>query len=76
MPKSLSTVFTVSWQDEDGRTAARLRSKSFERHLLIYDAIDKINEILLAFKLFRIGHIDGCGLRTVGIDDTLLRASI
>jgi hypothetical protein len=44
--------------------------------LPIYDAIDKINEILLAFKLFRIGHIDGCGLRTVGIDDTLLRASI
>ena len=61
----------MSWQDKNGKTAARLRSKSFETHLPIYDAIDKINEILLAFKLVRIGHIDGCGLRTVGIDDTL-----
>lgn len=71
LPKSLSTVFTVSWQDKNGRTAARLRSKSFERNLPIYDAIDKINEILLAFKLVRIGHADGGGLRTVGLGDTL-----
>ena len=71
LPKSLSTVFTVSWQDKNGRTAARLRSKSFERHMPIYDAMDKINEILLAFKLVRIGHADGRGLRTVGLGDTL-----
>lgn len=71
LPKSLSTLFKISWQDKNGRTAAQLRSKSFERHLPIYDAIDKINEILLAFKLVRIGHIDGGGIRTVGIGDTL-----
>jgi hypothetical protein len=71
LPKSLSTVFTISWQDKNGITAGRLRSKSFERHLPIYDAIDRINEILLAFKLVRIGHADGRGLRTVGIGDTL-----
>ena len=75
LPKSLSTVFTVSWQDKNGRTAARLRSNSFERHLPIYDAIDKINEILLAFKLIRIGHADGLGIRTVGIGDTLFHFS-
>jgi hypothetical protein len=71
LPTSLSTVFTVSWQDKNGRTAAQLRSKSFKRHLPIYDAIDKINEILLAFKLVRIGHADGRGIRTVGLGDTL-----
>jgi hypothetical protein len=71
LPKSLSTVFTVSWKDRNGRTARHLRSNSFETHLPIYEAIDKINEILLAFKLVRIGHVDGCGLRTVGINDTL-----
>jgi len=71
LPKSLSTLFTVSWQDKNGRTATQLRSKSFERHLPIYDVIDKINEILLAFKLVRIGHADGRGIRTVGLGDTL-----
>ena len=75
LPKSLSTVFKVSWQDENGKTAAQLRSNSFERHLPIYDAIDKINEILLAFKLVRIGHADGHGIRTVGIGDTLFYSS-
>lgn len=67
LPKSLSTVFTVSWQDKDGKTAARLRSKkSFDRLMPIYYAIDKINEILLAFKLVSIGKADGLGLRTTG----------
>lgn len=71
LPKSLSTVFTVSWNDREGKMARQLRSKTFERHLPIYEAIDKINEILLAFKLVRIGHAEGCGLRTVGLNDTL-----
>jgi hypothetical protein len=71
LPMSLSTVFTVSWPDKNSRTAAQLRSKSFVRDLPIYDAIDKINEILLAFKHVRIGHLDGHGIRTVGMGDTL-----
>lgn len=62
LPKSLSTVFTVSWNDRNGRTARQLSSKSFERHLAIYEAIDKINEILLAFKLVRVGHAEGWAL--------------
>jgi hypothetical protein len=61
----------AAWNDRHGRTASQLRSKSFERHIPIYEAIDKINEILLAFKLVRIGHAESCGLRTVGINDTL-----
>jgi hypothetical protein len=71
LPEGLSTVFTVSWSDTNGRSAKRLRSKSFERNLPIYDAIGKINEIILAFKLVSIEKLDGLGLRTVGIGDTL-----
>jgi len=71
LPEDLSTVFTVSWQDTNGRSAKQLRSQSFERNLPIYDALDKINEIILAFKLVRIGDLDGLGLRTVGMGDTL-----
>lgn len=72
LPKSLSTLFVVSWDDTNDKTANRLRSKSFERHLPVYDALGAINELLLAFKLVRIGHADGLGIRTVGIGDTLL----
>lgn len=71
LPEGLSTMFTVSWPDTNGRFAKRLRSESFERNLTIYDAIDKINEIILAFKLVRIGSLEGLGLRTVGFGDTL-----
>jgi hypothetical protein len=71
LPKGLSTVFTVSWHDKNGRVSRQLRSKTFERNLPIYEAIDKINEILLAFKLVRIGNLEGSGIRTIGINDTL-----
>lgn len=71
LPKELSTLFVISWDDKNGRIAERVRSKSFIRHLLIYEALDVINEILLAFKLVRVGHIDGRGMRTVGLGDTL-----
>jgi hypothetical protein len=71
LPRSLSTLFVVSWDDTHGRTEARLRSNSFLRHLPIYDAIEAINELLLAFKMVRVGHADGRGIRTIGIGDTL-----
>lgn len=71
LPEGLSTVFTVSWPDTNGRSAKRLRSKSFERNLPIYDALDKINQVILAFKLVSIDKLDGSGLRTVGVGDTL-----
>jgi hypothetical protein len=71
LPKNLSTLFVVSWDDPNDKDARRLRSNSFERHLPIYDALRTISELLLAFKLTRIGHSDGRGIRTVGIGDTL-----
>ncbi|MFZ5524370.1 MAG: hypothetical protein ACOY9D_09870 [Pseudomonadota bacterium] len=72
LPKSLSTMFVVSWEDRDGSTVNQIRSSSFERHLPIYEVLGVISELLLAFKLVRVGHLDGRGLRTVGIGDTLL----
>lgn len=71
LPKNLSTLFVVSWDDPNDNDARRLRSNSFERHLPIYEALSTISELLLAFKLTRIGHSDGRGIRTVGIGDTL-----
>jgi hypothetical protein len=71
-PKSLSTLFVVSWEDKGGKVEAKLRSRGFERSLPVYDALGAISELLLAYKLVRVGHADGSGLRTVGIGDTLV----
>ena len=75
LPKSLSTLFVVSWEDKGGKVAAKLQSQSFERHLPVYEALTAVSELLLAFKLVRIGHSDGRGLRTIGIGDTLVHFS-
>ncbi|MBK8509558.1 MAG: hypothetical protein IPL51_13250 [Candidatus Competibacteraceae bacterium] len=72
LPKSLSTVFVVSWEDTSGCTTNQLKSSSFERYLPVYTALSAISELLLAYKMVRIGHADGRGLRTVGIGDTLM----
>jgi hypothetical protein len=72
LPKSLSTMFLVSWEDRGGVTSKQLKSKSFERHLPIYMALSTISELLLAYKMVRVGHSDGRGLRTVGIGDALM----
>lgn len=72
LPKSLSTLFVVTWEDKGGKVASRLKEKGFERHLPIYDALAVIAELILAYKLVRVGHHDGQGLRTVGIGDTLV----
>lgn len=71
LPKGLSTVFEVTWADTSGATARKLRSKGAERHHPIYYALEKINELLLAYKLVRVGHADGMGIRTIGRGDTL-----
>jgi hypothetical protein len=72
LPKSLSTLFVVSWKDNSNKTITnRLQSNSFERHLPLYEALEAISELLLAYKLVRIGHSDGMGIRTIGIGDTL-----
>lgn len=72
LPKSLSTLFVVSWEDKGGKVSSSLNGKGFERHLPIYEALSAIAELLLAYKLVRIGHADGRGLRTIGIGDTLV----
>jgi hypothetical protein len=71
LPKGLSTVFEVTWADKGGATPKKRCSASAERHHPIYYALEKINELLLAYKLIRVGHLDGMGIRTVGIGDTL-----
>jgi|ERR1700734_381248 len=76
LPKGVSTLFVVSWVDKNGRTKEYLESKSFERHLPIYAALDLINKLLMAFKLVRVGHADGMRIRTVGISDTLFYFSL
>lgn len=75
LPKSLSTLFVVSWEDRGDSTAKQLGSQSFERHLPIYEALEAVSELLLAYKLVRVGHSDGRGLRTIGIGDTLMHYS-
>jgi hypothetical protein len=76
LPRGVSTLFTVSWWDKKGQTKKCLESKSFERHLPIYFALDLINKLLMAFKLVRVGHADGMRIRTVGISDTLFYFSL
>src|SRR6476469_408537 len=71
LPKSLSTVFIVSWEDSSGAVANRLRSQGPERLLPILVALEAISQLFLAFKLARIGHSDAFGIRTVGKGDTL-----
>jgi hypothetical protein len=70
LPKSLSTVFEVTWKAKP-EFAQALRGNSFRMHLVIYEALAAISELLLAFKLVRIGHSDARGVRTIGIGDTL-----
>jgi hypothetical protein len=72
----LSTVFQVTWPDKDGASVKKLRSKGAERHHPVHYALDNINELLLAYKLVRVGHADSIGIRTVGIDDTLFHFSL
>jgi hypothetical protein len=76
LPKGLSTVFQVTWPDKGGATVKKLRSKGAERHHPVHYALDNINELLLAYKLVRVGHADSIGIRTVGIDDTLFHFSL
>jgi hypothetical protein len=72
LPKSLSTLLIVTWEDASGKTAPQLQSNGFERHLPIYSVLSSISELFLAYKLVRVGHADGRGVRSVGIGDTLL----
>lgn len=71
LPISISSLFVVSWTDIDGKTAAKLRSKTSERTHPLLHALDKISKLLLAYKFTRIGHSDGRGIRTIGVGDTL-----
>lgn len=76
LPNGLSTVFYVSWIDKDGTDAGFLKSNTHNRHLVLHKALDAINELLQAYKLVRMGHIDACGVRTIGKYDTLFYYSL
>lgn len=71
LPIGLSTVFQVKWTDDSNQDAEHLRSQSYHRHLTIHKALGAINELLQAYKLVRMGHIDSRGVRSVGVYDTL-----
>lgn len=71
LPNGLSTVFVVTWSDAHGEDSKYLKAKTYHRHLVIHKALDSINELLQAYKLVRMGHIDSCGVRTIGKYDTL-----
>jgi hypothetical protein len=75
LPNGLSTMFQVRWEDPTGEIIAQLRSKGFERFAPLYYALDQINELLLAYKLVRIGHMNGSEVRTVGEADCLFYVS-
>ena len=64
LPRGLSSLFTMRWFENKAVKPARQ-----ERTL---KALDIINELLLAFALVRVGQLDGCGVRTVGLNDTLI----
>jgi hypothetical protein len=62
LPMGLSTVFSMGWEEEMVRTESK-------RYVL--KAYSLVSELLLAFGLVRIGQLDGCGVRTVGLNDSL-----
>ena len=62
LPLGLSTVFTMQWEEKKTHTAYQWR---------ILKAYAFVNELLLAYSLVRIGQFDGCGVRTVGLNDSL-----
>src|SRR5687767_9716261 len=68
LPIGLSTLFAVSWTD-DGATIRQLTSSGPDIHQPVHRALDGINEVLLAYKLLRIGHIDGLSVRLIGEAD-------
>lgn len=71
LPDGLSTVLVVKWTDVDNLDCKHLKAKTYHRHITIYKALSAINELLQAYKLVRMGHIDSCGIRSIGIYDTL-----
>lgn len=71
LPIGLSTVFSVRWEDSKNQDAKHLQAQSYHRHLVIHKALGAINELLQAYKLVRMGHINSCGVRSVGVNDTL-----
>jgi hypothetical protein len=74
LPTGLSTMFIVQWNDITGKTVTRLRLAGIEHFEPFHFALGQINELLLAFKLVRIGHINGLEIRTIGEADCIFRA--
>ena len=75
LPSGMSTMFKVSWGDKSGEDLRKLESKTSVRLEPFYFALAQINELLIAFKLVRIGHINGLEVRMVGEADCLFYAA-
>jgi hypothetical protein len=69
-------MFQVRWEDKTGEIVAKLQSKGAKRFEPLYYALEQINELLLAYKLVRIGHINGSEVRTIGEADCLLYVTL
>lgn len=71
LPSGYCTQFVISWFDHTGKDSIDLRKSSFHPQLVIYKALEPINEIIQAYKLVRLPHVDSAGLRTIGLHDCL-----
>ncbi|MBP2557790.1 hypothetical protein J2857_000541 [Neorhizobium galegae] len=69
MPRT-STLFTVTWDDQKGKTQAQFEGH-VERQLPLLKALKSINQLMDAYKLVRLGHAEGLHLRRIGTGDTL-----
>jgi hypothetical protein len=67
-------MFAVRWVDTNGETVEKLKASGIERFAPFHYALEQINEFLLAFKLVRVGQINGLEIKTIGEADCLLRA--
>ncbi len=75
LPVGCSTVFDVVWSDAGGKAALLLDKPTYHQHLIIHDVLALVSQLMMSFKLVRVGHADGMKVRTVGVSDTLFYLS-
>lgn len=72
LPRGWCTHFLVRWQDKTGKYVRQLTDSGVSKFAPIQTALMYINELIDAFRLVRIGHLDAVGLRTIGVSDCLI----
>jgi hypothetical protein len=73
--RGIATTFAVRFRDTKDDFASDLRKYHGSRQLLFF-VLERINELLIAYKLVRVGHLDGWGIRTVGEYDVICRGTL